>query len=141
LIPTTASEQADRLLLMGMRRNALRVLFGPDAQALDIMARALGVSQQRLMGPRGAAPAWSPQPARGNMSASTPAEFDVVVVGAGISGIAAAHYLQRECPEHSWPFSSSRDGHQNYLLDLFAMKLSPLRDGALRFARADEPLR
>jgi monooxygenase len=31
--------------------------------------------------------------------------------------------------------------YQNYLLDLLSLKFSPLRDGALRFARAGEPLR
>jgi hypothetical protein len=30
--------------------------------------------------------------------------------------------------------------YQSYLRDLLALKLAPLRDGALRFARAGEPL-
>lgn len=43
------------------------------------------------------------------MSTSAPTEFDVVVVGAGISGIAAAHYLQRECPDRSFVLLEGRD--------------------------------
>ena len=31
--------------------------------------------------------------------------------------------------------------HQNYLRDLWSLKFSPLRDGALRFAKAGEPPR
>ena len=31
-----------------------------------------------------------------------PARFDVLIVGAGISGIDAAYHLQQECPEKSF---------------------------------------
>jgi monooxygenase len=31
--------------------------------------------------------------------------------------------------------------HQNYLRDLVSLRLSPLRDGALRFGRAGQALR
>lgn len=43
------------------------------------------------------------------METSEPTEFDVVVVGAGLSGIAAAHYLQRECPDRSFVLLEGRD--------------------------------
>jgi monooxygenase len=43
------------------------------------------------------------------MNASPPAEFDVVVVGAGISGISAAHYLLSECPDRSFVLLEGRD--------------------------------
>lgn len=36
-------------------------------------------------------------------------EFDVVVVGAGISGVAAGHYLQQECPDRSYVVLEGRD--------------------------------
>jgi cation diffusion facilitator CzcD-associated flavoprotein CzcO len=35
-------------------------------------------------------------------------ELDVVVVGAGLSGIAAAHYLDQHCPSMSWTILESR---------------------------------
>ncbi|GAB18658.1 putative monooxygenase [Gordonia effusa NBRC 100432] len=35
--------------------------------------------------------------------------FDVVILGAGISGIGAAHYLRTECPEKSFTILESRD--------------------------------
>jgi len=36
-------------------------------------------------------------------------EFDVIVVGAGISGIAAGHYLRTECPDRSFAILEGRD--------------------------------
>jgi len=39
---------------------------------------------------------------------SAAAEFDVVIVGAGISGIAAAHYLQALCPGRTFTILESR---------------------------------
>ena len=35
--------------------------------------------------------------------------FDVVIVGAGISGIGAAHYLKRDCPDRSFAILEGRD--------------------------------
>jgi monooxygenase len=51
-------------------------------------------------------------------------------------------YIQRAAGE--LPRQGSRKPwriHQNYLRDLLALKLSPLRDGALRFGRQGEPVR
>lgn len=42
------------------------------------------------------------------MASNLPAEVDVLVVGAGISGIAAAHYLRRLCPDRSFALLEAR---------------------------------
>ena len=34
---------------------------------------------------------------------------DVLIVGAGLSGIAAAYYLQKRCPQLSWAMVEARD--------------------------------
>jgi NAD(P)-dependent dehydrogenase (short-subunit alcohol dehydrogenase family) len=49
LIHRTTPEAAARQILAGVRRNARRVLVGPDARVLDIMARLLGAGYQRLV--------------------------------------------------------------------------------------------
>ena len=38
------------------------------------------------------------------------AHFDVLLVGAGISGIGAARFLQQRCPDHSFVILESREG-------------------------------
>jgi monooxygenase len=44
------------------------------------------------------------------LSVTTTAEhLDVLVVGAGLSGIGAAHYLQTDCPWASWAIFEARD--------------------------------
>ena len=37
-------------------------------------------------------------------------EFDVVIVGAGISGIGSAHHLQEQCPDKSFVILEAQDG-------------------------------
>jgi NADP-dependent 3-hydroxy acid dehydrogenase YdfG len=49
LIQTTGPDAAARKILAGVRRNARRVLVGPDAAALDLMARVLGPGYQALV--------------------------------------------------------------------------------------------
>jgi NADP-dependent 3-hydroxy acid dehydrogenase YdfG len=49
LLQATTPEAAARRILAGVRRNARRVLVGPDARALDIMARVLGAGYQPLL--------------------------------------------------------------------------------------------
>jgi monooxygenase len=45
----------------------------------------------------------------GAQTTSEPTHFDVVIVGAGLSGIGAAHYLQTECPWASYAIFEARD--------------------------------
>jgi monooxygenase len=38
-----------------------------------------------------------------------PEHLDVLIVGAGLSGIGAGHYLQAQCPWASWAIFEARD--------------------------------
>jgi short-subunit dehydrogenase len=49
MIQTTTPDTAARRILDGVRRNARRVLVGPDAHALDILSRLLGANYQALL--------------------------------------------------------------------------------------------
>ncbi len=48
LLQVTTPEQAAQRILDGVRRNARRVLVGPDARAIDVMQRVLGAGYQPL---------------------------------------------------------------------------------------------
>ncbi len=43
------------------------------------------------------------------MSAATPEHFDVLIIGAGISGLGAGVHLQRECPDKTYAILEGRD--------------------------------
>ena len=44
-----------------------------------------------------------------------PEHFDVVIVGAGLSGIGAGYHLQRKCPGKSYAILEGRDSHRRNL--------------------------
>ena len=48
-------------------------------------------------------------------SATLPEHIDVLIVGAGLSGIGAAHYLQTECPWAGYAIFEARDSHRRHL--------------------------
>ena len=41
----------------------------------------------------------------------TPEDFDVLIVGAGISGLGAAYHLQQHCPGKRWLILESQAGY------------------------------
>jgi NADP-dependent 3-hydroxy acid dehydrogenase YdfG len=47
-LASTSPQKAARTILDGVRKNRARVLVGPDAKALDVLARATGSGYQRL---------------------------------------------------------------------------------------------
>ena len=43
------------------------------------------------------------------MRTAAPEHFDVLIVGAGLSGIGAAYHLQRDCPESTYVILEARE--------------------------------
>jgi cation diffusion facilitator CzcD-associated flavoprotein CzcO len=68
---------------------------------------------------------------------------DVLIVGAGLSGIGGAYFVQTKCPTKSYAILEGRDTiegsrapwrlHQNYALDLFGVRYSDVDDGTMEF--------
>lgn len=50
-------------------------------------------------------------PGQGAQDEQAPERYDVVVIGAGLSGIGAAHYLTHRCPEHSFVVLDAQNSH------------------------------
>ena len=57
-----------------------------------------------------------------------PTHLDVLIVGAGLSGIGAGHYLQTQCPWASYAIFEARDAIGG-TWDLFRYPGHPLRFG------------
>src|SRR5579864_1229391 len=72
----------------------------------QIRSEALQVEAARAVsGDAAGAPGAAPDPMQGrNVS-----HFDVLVVGAGLSGVSAAFHLQTECPRKSFAILEARD--------------------------------
>ena len=47
--------------------------------------------------------------------AMMPEHFDVLIVGAGLSGIGAAYHLQQNCPGKTYAILEGRDSHRRHL--------------------------
>jgi flavin-dependent dehydrogenase len=70
--------------------------------------------------------------------------LDVLIVGAGLSGIAAGYHLQADCPEKTYAVLEARDEgrkppcllHQNYAIDILALRFGAIEDGTLELPYA-----
>ncbi len=64
--------------------------------------------------------------------------YDVVIVGAGLSGIGAAYHLQTECPDRSYAILEARDAIGG-TWDLFAIRASARTPTCSRWGIAFKP--
>jgi hypothetical protein len=49
MLQTTTPQRAAERILAGVKRNARRVIIGPDARVLDVLQRVLGAGYQGLL--------------------------------------------------------------------------------------------
>ena len=75
----------------------------------------------------------------------TTEHFDVLIVGAGLSGIGAGYHLQQKCPGKSYVILEGRDCHRRHLgsvpLSRHPLRLATCTRWAIRSSRGPRPRR
>ena len=104
-ITMTSPEKAAEIICRGVERGKARILVGPDAYVFDALARVapthyFDVIAQFEKRVRSAA---------GQEGQAVSEHVDVLIVGAGLSGIGAAHHLQARFPRKTYAILEARE--------------------------------
>ena len=101
----TTPDKAAEIICRGVDRGKARILVGPDAYVFDALARVAPTHYYDVMAATGEA-------APGGLAMTEPEMIehrDVLIVGAGLSGIGAAHHLQAAFPARTYAILEARD--------------------------------
>ena len=95
-ITMTSPDKAAEIICRGVERGKARILVGPDAYVFDALARVAPTHYYDVM-------ARFEKRLRSGRRSSVSEHVDVLIVGAGLSGIGAAHHLQAALPARPTP--------------------------------------